>query len=89
MKMICDCGNSLSDKDPDVQLWVYNAWHWELICELINSYDTSLRFLPHPKNTVWRCPECERMYFFEGTKVIKTYVLDPEPQVKTPGENSA
>jgi hypothetical protein len=86
-KMLCRCGKLLSNSisPNDVELYVYtDSEH-----QAIYMSDGKLEDLPLPKYDVWRCPECERIYFFEKNKVIKTYVLEPEPQVKTPGENSA
>jgi hypothetical protein len=87
-KMTCRCRNTLHDgSSKDIRLFIYSEWDSELISELINSYDTKLRFAPHPKNDVWRCPECERLYFFDGNEIIKVYALEPEPQSETPGGN--
>ncbi len=88
-KMTCRCGNLLHDgSSKDIRLFVYSEWDSELISELINSYDTKQRFMPQPKNDVWRCPVCERLYFFEENRVIKVYALEPELQSEILGGNS-
>ena len=30
--------------------------------------------LPDPKHFVWRCPACERIYVFDGNRLVKYYV---------------
>jgi hypothetical protein len=77
-KLLCRCGNTLSNSfaPNDAQLRVYTDVEWDTIIQT----EGKLEDLPFPKNDVWRCPECERIYFFEGNKIIKVYVLEPELQ---------
>ncbi|MCL2015788.1 MAG: hypothetical protein FWG68_06020 [Defluviitaleaceae bacterium] len=74
--MYCKCGETLSTvmAPNDIQIRMYTDKEWDKILEV----DTieSWKF-PLPKNDVWRCPTCERLYFFEDNKVIKTYALEP------------
>lgn len=40
---------------------------------------TDIIDLPNPRNSVWRCPNCETIYVFdEQNKLKKRYILDPE-----------
>jgi hypothetical protein len=85
-KMLCRCGKTLSNSlcPNDVQLRVYTDSEFETIIQS----DGKLEDLPLPEYDVWRCPECKRIYFFEENKAVQTYVLEPEPKVEMPGENS-
>jgi hypothetical protein len=85
-KFTCRCGKTLSTTvhPNDVVLHLYTDSEFDAITES----DGKLEDLPLPKYDVWRCPECKRIYFFEENKAVQTYVLEPETQVKTPGENS-
>lgn len=71
----CRCGTILSNSlaPNDVELKVFTDKEWDDIINLgmIDSVD-----LPDPKHDVWRCPTCERIYVFDGNKVIKCYVLE-------------
>ena len=75
--MICKCGERLTNHciPNDIQLWVYTDKEWDLI-----SMEDTIEFLkiPSPTYDVWKCPKCERIYFFdwEHNAVIKTYVLE-------------
>ena len=75
-KMLCRCGNALSNSlaPNDVELRVYTDEEWDHIIQI----EGKLEDLPFPKNDVWRCPSCERIYFFEGNKSIKVYALESE-----------
>jgi hypothetical protein len=85
-KFVCRCGNALSNSvaPNDVQLRVYTDEEWDTIIQS----EGKLEDLPLPKNDVWRCPMCERIYFFEGDEVIKVFALEPEPQSEIHGGNS-
>jgi hypothetical protein len=54
---------------------VYSDVEWDAIMseDSIETID-----IPRPKYDVWRCPVCERLYFFElgKSQAIKTYVLE-------------
>ena len=80
-KMLCRCGNTLSNSltPNDVELRVYTDEEWDHIIQT----NGKLEDLPVPKNDVWRCPVCERIYFFEGNKSIKVYALEPELESDT------
>ena len=78
---ICKCGNRLSNvQNPnDVELRVYTDSEWDSILE----NDTIETWkIPLPQNDVWRCPLCERVYVFQKSKLIRTYIpeqaFDPE-----------
>jgi hypothetical protein len=85
-KFTCRCGKTLSTTvhPNDVVSHLYTDSEFDAITQS----DGKLEDLPLPKYDVWRCPECKRIYFFEENKAIQTYVLEPETQVKMPGENS-
>ncbi|MBP1988713.1 hypothetical protein [Paenibacillus eucommiae] len=72
-KMKCKCGEILSNRlvPNDVELKVYTDKEWDMIYEL-----DSIDEIPEPQYDVWRCNACERLHFFDGTKIIKTYVLE-------------
>lgn len=69
----CKCGNRLNNSivPNDIELRVYTDKEWDDIINIgiMDSVD-----LPDPKNDVWRCPSCERVYVFEDSRVIKYYV---------------
>lgn len=71
----CKCGKRLSTimAPNNIQYRVYSDQDWDDIINIgwMDSVD-----MPFPKNDVWRCPECERVYVFEGDTVIKQYVLE-------------
>jgi hypothetical protein len=74
---LCRCGEELStiEAPNNVQLRIYTDEEWDSIINLgtIESIN-----LPRPKYDVWRCPKCERIYFFdEGYgPPIKVYSLE-------------
>lgn len=74
-KMLCRCGHLLSTTQVpnDIELCVYTDKEWEamLDCETIIPW-----MLPLPKREVWMCPECKRVYVFEGNDVKMTYILE-------------
>ncbi|MCL2388064.1 MAG: hypothetical protein FWC89_11030 [Defluviitaleaceae bacterium] len=78
-KMLCKCGKILSTtRAPnDVQLRVYTDEEWDTMMadDVIEPWK-----LPSPTYDVWRCPECERLYFFGGgyTPAIKVYALEED-----------
>lgn len=79
MRMICKCGETLSTSmaPNDIQLRVYTDGEWDDIVDM-GVVDTIN--IPHPKYNVWRCPECERIYVFEGAKnkAIKIYGIEKD-----------
>jgi hypothetical protein len=72
-KLKCKCGEILSNHrvPNDVELIMYTDKEWEEIT-LLESVDE----IPEPKYNIWRCNDCERLYFFEGNKLIKQYVIE-------------
>lgn len=76
-RFLCKCGETLSNSmaPNDVELRVYTDKEWDDIINLgaIDSVD-----IPFPKNDVWRCSKCERIYVFEAGKdaVKKVYKLE-------------
>ncbi|MCL2015556.1 MAG: hypothetical protein FWG68_04845 [Defluviitaleaceae bacterium] len=76
--MKCRCGKIVRDaanegsNANDVQLYIYNDYEWD---EIMGMGVTDTFDLPEPAE-IWRCPTCERMYFFENNKVVKTYALE-------------
>jgi hypothetical protein len=85
-KMLCRCGNLLSNSysPNDIELHVYT----DKELDIITLAEGKLEDFPYPENEVWRCPVCERLYFFEGNKAVKVYALEPELQPETLGRNS-
>ncbi|XER09777.1 hypothetical protein SRRS_54090 [Sporomusa rhizae] len=73
----CRCGATLwNGMSPnDIQLIVYTDKEWDAI---INCDSIDPLGLPSPKYDAWRCPECERIYFFEcgNDKAVKIYALE-------------
>ncbi|EJL25002.1 hypothetical protein [Brevibacillus sp. BC25] len=72
--MQCKCGKILSNTSSpnEVQLRVYSDLEYEEILGL-----SSIRDIFPPKNDVWRCNNCERIYVFdEEDNLLKTYVLE-------------
>ncbi len=74
----CKCGRTLSNTacPNDVQLKVYTDREWDDILNMGNSIDPM--DIPDPKYGVWRCPVCERIYFFDGTRCVKIYSLEKQ-----------
>ena len=73
----CKCGYILSNSQApdDVTIWAYTDREWDEITTDI----TDIIDLPNPRNSVWRCPNCETIYVFdEQNKLKKRYILDLE-----------
>lgn len=77
MRMQCKCGEVLSNSTApnDIQLRVYTDKEWD---DIINMGEIDSLNIPHPEFDVWRCPKCERIYFFEdgNYKTTKIYKLE-------------
>ena len=73
MRFLCKCGKMLSNTQApnDIEWTVFADREWDNIINIgmIDSGD-----LPDPKYDVWRCPNCERVYVFNGNRLIKYYV---------------
>ncbi len=76
-KMTCRCGELLSNNEApnDIELKVYTDKEWDDILN-VDSIDPIM--IPSPKYNVWRCPKCERLYFFENGKdaAVKIYNIE-------------
>lgn len=72
----CKCGATLSNTlaPNDIELRVYTDKEWDDIMNMGDLIDPVQ--IPLPRYDVWRCPECERIYVFDGDVAIKTYVLE-------------
>lgn len=71
--MECYCGAVLSNgSDNDIQLRVYTQTEFEK--KVLDKQFPHLTNLP--EYDVWRCPYCERLYFFKDGKLEKLYVLE-------------
>jgi hypothetical protein len=74
---LCKCGKHLSTTESpnDIELRVYTDREWDSITQN-DSIDPLA--IPFPKYDVWKCPQCERIYFFdwESGKPVKTYALE-------------
>ncbi|GEB35870.1 MULTISPECIES: hypothetical protein [Brevibacillus] len=73
----CKCGKTLSNSlcPNDIQLKVFTDKQWEQLYE--KSFITGDDF-PDPEYDVWRCPDCKRIYVFDGTRLIMQYVLETD-----------
>ncbi|MBC9786601.1 hypothetical protein H1S01_19335 [Heliobacterium chlorum] len=74
---LCKCGKKLSNTNSpnDIELRVYTDREWDLILQ--NDVIEPLQ-IPFPKYDVWKCPKCERIYFFDwdSGKPTKIYALE-------------
>ncbi|BBH18781.1 hypothetical protein Back11_01260 [Paenibacillus baekrokdamisoli] len=74
--MKCVCGNTMSTvvSPNETELIIFTQKEWEEITEGtkhgLNVFDIE------PRQAVWRCRACSRLYFFEDNKVVKRYVLE-------------
>lgn len=72
----CSCGFVISNVDSpnDIELLLFSEREWE------DFYDRNLNVkdIPNTQNDVWRCPECERLYFFERSKMILCYKIETD-----------
>lgn len=73
----CKCGQVLSNSlaPNDVELRVYTDKEWD---EIINIGHIDSVDIPFPKRDVWRCFKCERIYVFDGDKVVKRYIIEKD-----------
>lgn len=76
-RLLCKCGETLSNSQApnDIELRVYTDREWD---EIIQNDMIDPLMIPFPKYDVWRCPKCERIYVFDGDKVIKRYIIEKE-----------
>lgn len=76
-RFMCKCGETLSNSQApnDIELKVYTDREWD---EIINHDLIDPLTIPDPKYDVWRCPKCERLYFFkEGNDIaVKVYKIE-------------
>jgi len=76
-RFMCKCGETLSNSEApnDIELKVYTDREWDGI---LNHVLIDPLTIPDPKYDVWRCPKCERLYFFEeGNDVaVKVYRIE-------------
>lgn len=75
-RMTCRCGKVLSNSlaPNDIELRVFTDKEWDAInIGQVDTFD-----LPDPKYDVWKCPQCERLYFFEkgNDSAVKVYKLE-------------
>lgn len=63
-RITCKCGNVLSNSElpNDVELRVYSDREWD---KIMNVDSIAPWKIPLPKNEVWYCNECKRVYVFE------------------------
>ena len=75
--MICKCGEKLSDQliPNDIQLIIYTDKEWDIIT---SSESIDPLKIKGPEYDVWRCPKCERLYFFKDgvEKAVKIYKIE-------------
>jgi hypothetical protein len=78
-RLLCKCGESLSTVNApnDVQLHVFTDREWDIIINMGDLIDPLT--IPDPKNEVWHCVKCDRIYIFnEDNTVKKVYALEKE-----------
>lgn len=82
-KMQCKCGETLSNSQSpnDIELKVYTDREWDYI---INLDVIDPLALPDPQHDVWRCPKCERLYFFRDgvDTAVKIYKVEEDQHFK-------
>lgn len=75
----CRCGAELNNQEVpnEIQLRMYTDNEWDKIfdCESINPW-----MIPLPQYDVWKCPKCQRLYFYEegNDNPVKVYCLEDE-----------
>lgn len=78
-RMTCRCGKLLSNSQVpnDIELVVYTDREWDKICDC-DSLEPWM--IPLPKYNIWRCPDCKRIYVYEGSnpKPVMVYRLETE-----------
>ena len=78
-RMTCRCGKLLSNSQVpnDIELVVYTDREWDKICDC-DSLEPWM--IPLPKYNIWRCPDCKRIYAYEGSnpKPVMVYRLETE-----------
>lgn len=81
MRFQCKCGKTLTNTQApnDVELIVFTDREWD---HIINIGQIDSGELPNPKYFVWRCPDCERVYVFDGNRLIKYYVLHSTEELR-------
>jgi len=81
-KFGCSCGETLSNsKCPNnIQYYVFSDPEWDEIIGM-RSIENTLD-IPDPKYDVWKCPNCERIHIFDGTKLLVTYVIERDERKK-------
>lgn len=76
-RMTCRCGKVLSNSQVpnDIELVVYTDKEWDKICDC-DSIEPWM--IPLPRYNVWRCPDCKRIYVYEGSnpKALMVYKLE-------------
>ncbi len=78
-RMLCSCGEMLSNSSSpnEIVLRVYTDKEWDTIfdCDSIQPW-----LIPLPKNDVWKCPKCQRVYVFEkhNDTPIAIYTLEKD-----------
>lgn len=77
-RLLCKCGQTLSNSlaPNDVQLKIYSDKEWDKIINMGDMIDPT--DIPDPRYDAWKCPTCERIYIFDGDRVIKRYVLETD-----------
>ena len=76
-KFLCRCGEELSDsRDPEIKLLVYSNKEWDK--KILSQDKWKSLAIPFPETDVWRCPVCERLYFFEENVLVKVYALESD-----------
>lgn len=77
-KFTCKCGEQLSNSSVpnEIELHVYTWFEWD---EILRNDVVETWKIPSPGYDVWKCPHCERIYFFDKQgNVIKRYKLEDE-----------
>lgn len=76
-QMKCVCGFMMRDHDRPLEFEYecYKGSQYARICDELYEEGSTDYDLPEPDVTIWRCPKCQRIYWFEGiTNIAQCYV---------------
>lgn len=77
MRMTCTCGCKISNQQApnEIELIVYTDREWSEICDCDSIQPW---MIPRPHYNVWKCPDCQRLYFYEGDADMPCMVYQVE-----------
>ena len=76
-RLLCKCGEQLSTSEVpnNIQYHVFSEREWG---ELLEKDSVLTWEIPAPKNDVWLCPNCQRIYVFNNNAIIRRYTLESD-----------